>query len=223
MYRLAVPPRAVSPLLLIPLAVLLALVVTNLFTTSFEKLGLARPLVGVVLVGSLAGSLVNIPLWARRTESSMGRMYRLGHWLYYQPPRIERQIVAVNVGGAIIPFVLSVWLLAQAPLWKLGLAVVLMALITNRFARIVPNHGISMPVLLPPFAAGAIATLLAQGGSTEAAAIAYVGGSMGTLIGADILNLPRLSEVGPGVVSIGGAGLFDGVFLVGLVAALLAG
>ena len=56
----------------------------------------------------------------------------------------------------------------------------------------------------------------------EPAAIAYIGGSIGTLIGADLLNLHRLRDVGPGIVSIGGAGVFDGVFLVGLVAAALA-
>src|SRR2546427_646154 len=52
--------------------------------------------------------------------------------------------------------------------------------------------------------------------------VAYVAGSMGTLIGADLLNLDRIAELGAPVVSIGGAGTFDGVFLTGIIAGLLA-
>jgi uncharacterized membrane protein len=52
--------------------------------------------------------------------------------------------------------------------------------------------------------------------------IAYISGTLGTLIGADLLNLRRLGELGAPVVSIGGAGTFDGVFLAGVLAAFLA-
>jgi uncharacterized membrane protein len=51
--------------------------------------------------------------------------------------------------------------------------------------------------------------------------VAYVSGSMGALIGADIANLGRLAELGAPIVSIGGAGTFDGVFLTGIIAGLL--
>ena len=52
------------------------------------------------------------------------------------------------------------------------------------------------------------------------AQIAYVGGTLGALIGADVMNLKRVAGVGP-VVSIGGAGTFDGVYLTGIVSVLL--
>jgi uncharacterized membrane protein len=45
--------------------------------------------------------------------------------------------------------------------------------------------------------------------------IAYIGGSLGALIGADLMNIDKVAGVGP-VVSIGGAGTFDGVYLTGL-------
>ena len=54
------------------------------------------------------------------------------------------------------------------------------------------------------------------------AAVAYVSGTLGTLIGADLLNLSRIQGLGAPVVSIGGAGTFDGIFLTGIVAVLLA-
>jgi uncharacterized membrane protein len=56
-----------------------------------------------------------------------------------------------------------------------------------------------------------------------AARLAYIGGSMGTLIGADLLNLDKISGLGAPVASIGGAGTFDGIFLTGIQAVLLAG
>jgi uncharacterized membrane protein len=56
----------------------------------------------------------------------------------------------------------------------------------------------------------------------RAAPLAYAGGSLGTLIGADLLNLPRIEELGAPVASIGGAGTFDGIFLAGIIAVLIA-
>jgi uncharacterized membrane protein len=57
----------------------------------------------------------------------------------------------------------------------------------------------------------------------NAAALAYVSGSLGTLIGADLLNLDAVPGLGAPVASIGGAGTFDGIFLTGIMAVLLAG
>ncbi|MDP2663865.1 MAG: DUF1614 domain-containing protein, partial [bacterium] len=51
---------------------------------------------------------------------------------------------------------------------------------------------------------------------------AFVSGTLGVLIGADILNLRKIQRYG-GFLSIGGAGVFDGIFLVGVISALLAG
>jgi len=51
--------------------------------------------------------------------------------------------------------------------------------------------------------------------------VAYCSGTIGTLIGADIMNLRRVNRIGAGTVSIGGAGTFDGIFLSGIVAVLL--
>ena len=61
--------------------------------------------------------------------------------------------------------------------------------------------------------------LLARG---DAGVVAYISGAMGTLIGADLMHLKDLRRMGPGVLSIGGAGVYDGIFLAGLIAAFLA-
>jgi uncharacterized membrane protein len=43
------------------------------------------------------------------------------------------------------------------------------------------------------------------------------------LIGADLLNLGIIQELGAPIASIGGAGRFDGIFMTGILAVLLAG
>ena len=78
--------------------------------------------------------------------------------------------------------------------------------------------GIVTPALLPPAAAAVKAYLLAPG---SPASVAYVSGTLGALVGADLTNLRGIAKLGTPMVSIGGAGTFDGVFLTGLVAVLL--
>jgi hypothetical protein len=56
----------------------------------------------------------------------------------------------------------------------------------------------------------------------DSAPLAYIAGSLGTLIGADLANLSKVRGLGAPVASIGGAGTFDGIFLTGILAVLLA-
>jgi uncharacterized membrane protein len=56
----------------------------------------------------------------------------------------------------------------------------------------------------------------------DSAPLAYIAGSLGTLIGADLTNLSKVRGLGAPVASIGGAGTFDGIFLTGILAVLLA-
>jgi uncharacterized membrane protein len=98
-----------------------------------------------------------------------------------------------------------------------GTAVV--AAVVHSLAQVVPGVGIAVPMLVPPIVAAGVSLLLAF---RTAPPVAYVSGSMGALLGADLLNLGRIAELGAPVASIGGAGTFDGVFLTGIVAGLLA-
>jgi uncharacterized membrane protein len=98
------------------------------------------------------------------------------------------------------------------------------AILTNQVARPVKGLGIVTPTLLPPLSAAlaAISLVYIFGAPHNLIFIvAYVGGTLGTLIGADILNLGKIRDIGAPVASIGGAGTFDGVFLSGLIAVLL--
>ncbi len=78
--------------------------------------------------------------------------------------------------------------------------------------------GIAVPRLLPPLSAALAALLLVP---QQAPLAAYVAGTMGTLVGADLLHLGKIRGLATPVASIGGAGTFDGVFLTGIIAVLL--
>ena len=84
-------------------------------------------------------------------------------------------------------------------------------------SRVVEGVGVVIPAFIPPIISALIAFILYP---DNPAPVAYVSGALGTLIGADILNLRKLKDL-PGIVSIGGAGVFDGIFLTGVLAALL--
>src|SRR5258707_7071270 len=129
-------------------------------------------------------------------------------------------LIAVNVGGAVIPVVVSLYLLITHRLWIRGaVAVACVAALCHLLADPVPGLGIAMPIFVPPIAAAIVALMLSR---LEAAPLAYIGGSLGALVGADLLNLDKVQGLGAPVASIGGAGTFDGVFLTGIVAVLLA-
>ena len=141
----------------------------------------------------------------------------------YVIPRWSQQrqtVLAVNVGGAVVPTLLSLYLLTQAlaPL-RVVVATAAVTLLTYRLARPVTGVGIVVPMLLPPLSAAPAALLLVP---QQAPLAAYVAGTMGTLIGADLLHVRKVRRLATPVASIGGAGTFDGVFITGIIAVLLA-
>jgi uncharacterized membrane protein len=216
------PRMVMNPALAVVAAVVGTLLLVNVASNGFARLGLPGWAVGLVLVLSIAGSVINIPIYMRDLPSRNTPMYAMNTFVFQRHPQIEHQVLAINVGGAIVPIALSAWLLTQAPLLEIAGATAVVALVSHHLAEVVPGEGIRMPALIPPLVAVGIAWLLAGARSGDAVAIAYVAGSMGTLIGADLWNIGRVRRVGPGVVSIGGAGVVDGVFVAGMLAAVLA-
>jgi uncharacterized membrane protein len=129
-------------------------------------------------------------------------------------------VIAVNVGGAIIPCLTAVYLLATTRYPFQGLiGSAIVAGVSKWLARPVPGLGIAMPAFIPPIVAALAGLLLAP---AQAPMVAYISGTFGVLIGADLANLKNLAALRAPVVSIGGAGTFDGIFLTGIIAVLLA-
>jgi uncharacterized membrane protein len=175
----------------------------RVLTYAYRKIGVHPRYAFAVMLLSLVGSYRNIELFSLAPAGA---------------PRPT--VVMLNVGGALIPILVSLYLLVRTGMlvrMLIGTAVV--AGIVHSLARIVPGVGIVVPIFVPPLVAAGVALILAF---RRAPPLAYVAGSMGTLIGADLLNLGRIARIGAPAVSIGGAGTFDGVFLTGLIAGLLA-
>jgi uncharacterized membrane protein len=190
---------------------------------AYEKIGIRRHYVFLILLLSLLGSAVNIPVAELPLERVVAGREVVFFGMRYVIPVVHDwpgTILAVNLGGAIIPTLLSIYLWIRNRLGGVALvAITIVTIAVHLLATPVPGVGIAVPTFLPPILAAVTALLLSR---RSAPALAYVAGTLGTLIGADLLNLPRLQGLGAPVASIGGAGTFDGVFLTGILAVLLA-
>jgi uncharacterized membrane protein len=190
---------------------------------AYESLGISSGAALWLLFFSLFGSLFNIPVAELAPEPMMPSHVVPFYGMDYAMPSASNwngTIIAINVGGAVIPTLMSLYLLAKRELWVKGLmATAIVAVIMHWMANPVPGLGIAVPVFVPVVVTAIVAMLLSR---LDAAPLAYIAGSLGTLIGADLSNLDKVSGLGAPVASIGGAGTFDGIFLTGILAVLLA-
>ncbi len=210
---------------------LFALIQVGAITVAFTKLGLSTQQVFWILMGTLLGSMLNIPLYRRQATANSGYidLKPSGLWRHYRLPRqgafppYGEQAISVNVGGGLIPCLLSLYFLSQIGLsLELLLCLVLVSGATYKLARPISGVGIGIPFLLPPLLTVLCTWLLAP--PEQAPQIAYISGSLGTLLGADVfhlLNKKTLADLQAPLLSIGGAGTFDGIFLTGILAVLL--
>lgn len=202
---------------------LILLLVVRLWRYAYIRLGLGPGAAMLLLFGSLIGSYFNIPVaYLPPQPVASGQVIEF-FGMHYVVPMVTQwpgTVIAVNVGGAIIPTLVSLYLMIKHGLWGTGvLAIAVVAAICHWLAQPVPGLGIAMPVFVPVLTTAIVALVLSR---VYAAPLAYIGGSLGTLIGADLLNFGRIQGLGAPVASIGGAGTFDGIFVIGLLAVLLA-
>mgnify|MGYP001138963052 CR=1 FL=1 len=203
--------------------VLLPFLLVGMIGNAFMKLGLSPAMIFWLLILTLLGSLVNIPLTRLKgAEVVVQEEIRyFGMRVRLPRQRLHREtILAVNVGGALIPAGLSFYLLTQMGVGKgllLNLAIV--TAVMYYLARPIKGLGIAVPALVPPLLAAVGAYLLCP--AELRAPCAYIASTLGILIGADLLHLKDVAQLGAPVASIGGAGTFDAIFLGGIIAVLL--
>ncbi len=203
---------------------LLAFIQVGVVTLAVEKLGLSTGAVVVLLFGSLLGSGVNLPLFTVAAEApppiQRHPLYQLG-MLRPRRPFTGSTVVAINLGGGLIPigFAAYLWVHHGLPLTLVLAAVLVVAAISYATSRPVPGVGVSMPLFIGPVAAAVTALLL---GGEKSAPLAYIGGTLGVLVGADLLRIGDIRRMGTPQAAIGGAGTFDGIYITGIVAVLLA-
>ena len=203
---------------------LIILIQLRILRYAYMRLGVGPGAAMLLLIGSLIGSYFNIPVTVLPGPSVMSGQIVDFYGMRYAVPVVVSwpgTVVAVNVGGAVIPTIMSTYLVIRYQLWlKAAVATAAIAIIIHSMATPVPGVGIAVPVFAPVVATAMLAFILSR---EYAPPLAYIGGSMGTLVGADLLNLDKINGLGAPVASIGGAGTFDGIFLTGILAVLLAG
>jgi uncharacterized membrane protein len=198
------------------------LIQINVLRYAYTRLGVSSGTALLLLFASLIGSYINIPVWEFQEREVLSWHEVSYYGVQYLVPVVGQPgtVIALNVGGAVIPTLLSLYLLAKNDMWFRGVTTTaIVAVIVYALAEPVQGVGIAVPIFVPPVATAIAAVLIAR---QHAAVLAYAGGSLGTLIGADLLNLGVVRGLGAPVASIGGAGTFDGIFLTGIVAVLLA-
>ncbi|MCS7130943.1 MAG: DUF1614 domain-containing protein [Archaeoglobaceae archaeon] len=220
-------PPIILPLFLV-LIILPFLILLVVFTGSavFGLLFGVESDKSLLLLGMVVfGSLINIPLYERKGIELVQRYEIFG--LIYSVRSKKKLVIAINVGGCVLPIIISMKLLLDiydliSPIFLLS-ALIFSSLIIYGFSKPVVGVGIVIPMLIPPIIAAIasyIAIILSEAPLIILPKLSFFIGVLSTIFGADIFHLKDLEKVGYGVISIGGAGTFDGIFLTGIFAVL---
>ncbi len=231
--------HSVGPLSVLALILLIGLVILvvpllflGLVGAAFTRLGFSWIAALAVVLLMLSGSFVNLPLY--RIKRDMIRVDTAalpfdGSGIPFSPPPVWETTISLNLGGAVIPAAVSVYLLSRATavagmsvLQPVAAGVVIVAVIAWVATRSVPGYGLRAPLFIPGLAALVCGLLLTGGTGLSAGVTAFVAGTAGTLLGAGIAWLPRIREMEIPEVSIGGAGMFGAIFLACILSALIA-
>jgi len=216
------PKQLILPV--IALAVLAILLQFQVLTIAFGKLGLSAQSAYLLLLMVLSGSLLNIPLFT--IDSNFGGESGLPAEVLAWAQRRRylfpgKTLILVNVGGCVVPVAFCAYLFIanEVSVFQAFACVFIVTIVAYAVSRPVRGLGIGMPILFAPLTAAGIALIT---GNDNAAPLAWIGGTLGVLIGADLLRFRDIRKLGTPFASIGGAGSFDGIFVSGLLAVLLA-
>jgi len=213
----------------------------GILAKTFINLGFSRG-IALVIAGNLFFLSLILSIFNLKIKEIGTRTYRIVFEKQYvsfygfpfpviMPKFVENKIViALNIGGCIIPIIMSTILLVGLRTYPtayiaVAFGILLTSAVTYYSSRAIPGLGIAVPGLIPPLIASFTAITLVHE-IWLAIPVAYISGSLGSLIGADILRLKKdlykfINVYGPALLSIGGAGTFDGIYLSGILAVLL--
>src|ERR1700741_5412203 len=175
---------------------LIILIQLRILRYAYMRLGLGPGAALLLLFGSLIGSYFNIPITILPGQTvKSGQVVDFFGMQYVVPLVVQSPgtILAVNVGGAVIPTIMSTYLVIRYQLWfKAAIAIIAIAVIIHLMATPVHGIGIAVPVFVPVVVTAVLAFILSR---EYAAPLAYIGGSIGTLIRADLMNLGQIKRL----------------------------
>lgn len=174
----------------------------------YRNLGLGKRNVTVIIIGILIFGSIPIPLFP-----------------------YQGWIVGISIGGALIPILVSYWLFREGRIDPAEgfIGVVIVSFLTYVLTRVEPGVGIVAELhvaFIPAISAAMYSLSVFWQKVRNAAPLAFFSGTIGTIIGADVFHLAEILAIAPDPGSpdflvVGGAHIFDMVFLSGIVAVSL--
>jgi len=204
-------------LIYIALPILIFYFIYLIFTRAFRYMGFTTiEAIIIVFISFLFG--IDIIVFGFNISNIY--LFSYGNW-----------IVAINMGGGVIPILLSIYLTIKKklPLWKIFIGIGIVTIISFFVTQPVPDKGIVayFPYwLIPGFFASLASIFLSWKNFIKAAPLAYISGTIGVLIGADFLHIWELlnyQTTSQRNAILGGAVVFDMIFITGIIAVILDG
>lgn len=207
--------RLIAFLIPILIFVLLIYIAFLIYTRAFKEMGFSALDAFIILLLTL---IFGQPIYINGVDISNLYLFTYDNW-----------IICINVGGGILPIVLSLYLAIKNRISpsKLILALVVVSIFAYYVTYVNVEEGIVSPFpkwMVPAMIASALSAIIYIDEYKKAAPTAYISGTMGVLIGADLFHLPELlshPRNTPTVASIGGANVFDMIYITGILAAFL--
>lgn len=213
----------------------------SIVAEAFSKLGLTSAQGVLMFIAILVGRTVNFPFFTSERMVIVSKPQTFNYTMNAsgQPMQVEqdtanevkKQVFLVNLGGCILPLLLCLTFLirlhmngqAEGVYGYIGFAMLMVAGGCYVMAKADPFTGLRVPLFMPALMTFVSVFFFVPEPLRPVAA--YVAGTMGTILGGNIVPLltPRVrNAVGTPEVAIGGAGTFGGVFVAGVLAVLLA-
>jgi uncharacterized membrane protein len=126
--------------LLLAAVLLLAMIEVQVIGYAYEKVGIGHRQAFAFLLLSLLGSYINIPLGELPAEHVVSGREITAFGMRWVIPMVENwpgTVIAVNVGGAVLPALLSGYLLVRTGLWVRGaVAFAIVAAVVHARSRV---------------------------------------------------------------------------------------
>lgn len=173
----------------------------------------------LILAGMLQRTLDRMALTDRQALAIMAAIF-IGGWL----PQIDLGLVTVNIGGAVVPLIVCVYLLLRAGTAKERIRALVAAALTAAaifaLGLLLPADPTQMPMLDPMILYGVAAGLIAWvlGRSRRSA---FIAGVLGVMLIDLITGISLRIRGVDQVIHLGGAGALDAVVLAGVIAVLM--
>lgn len=225
-------------LFLVALFFLFVFLPVSMVTEAFSRLGVTPGQGVLLLLAILLGRAVNLPVYTSQRLVMVDRSASFefsqdplgGGRIHIQEPsnELKRQEFVLNLGGCVLPVILSLTFVLRLAVNGESLGMVLMwagicslIIAVACYALVRPDavNGLRIPLVAPALVTMITVWLLSP--KEIAPVVAYMAGSLGTILGACIAPVltPRIrNSIAAPVVSIGGAGTFGGIFLAGVLA-----